>query len=206
MSNEQKLDSVETNVQPGPESTQEQKDQYVARKAYEEVANDMHKFKSRYKEQAARATELEARLKSIEEATLMEQSRWKELYEREKAEKEKAEQIRQQERNLYLRSVKVSALKSELGGKIRDEYLQLADINAIEIKEDGSLSPDSVLSVANKFRQEHPMLVPSSESSILTSPAASNKGMVSQNQQKSIAEMSIEEKIALLSQMKENRS
>ena len=125
--NEQNNASEQSEVQTQEEGTSTEEQKFVPATAYKEVSSDMHKFKNRYREAEAKATELEQRLKSIEEEKLKEQQRFEELYEREKAERERVEQEKNKEKELYLRSVKLSALKSELGGKVKDEYLSFAD-------------------------------------------------------------------------------
>ena len=184
--------SKQEEVKPAEESSQQQEG-YVARKAYEEVTSDMHKFKQRAKDANARINELEARLKAEEEAKLKEQENWQQLYEREKAEREEAERIRSQERNQYLKAVKLSALKSELGGTVKDEYLQFADVESIELGEDGTLSSESVRHVANKFRHEHPSLVVRKDEANITNRSAAGDISYSE-QEKTIEQMSVDEK------------
>ena len=53
----------------------------------------------------------------------------------------------------------MNALKSELGGSIKDTYLVHADLEGISFKDDGSVDSESLLEVANKFRQEHGQLI-----------------------------------------------
>lgn len=203
--NEQNNASEQSEVQPHEESTSQEDKKFVPAKAYKEVTSDMHKFKDRYREAEAKANELEQRLKAIEEEKLKEQQRFEELYEREKAERERIAQEKERERELYLRSVKISALKNELGGKVNDKYLSFADIDSIELREDGTLSSESVQSVANAFRQEHPGLIAEDSSVNITgSPAA--KGVVTEQREKTLDNMSKEEKIALLAELKKNRS
>lgn len=149
----------------------ETEEQYVARKAYEEVRGDMFKHKARAKEAAAKASELEARLKAIEEEKLADQERWKELYEKERSEREQTKEQLESEKSRFYRSMKMAALKSELGGKVRDEYLTLANLDSIEVGEDGALSSESVRELANQFRQEHPQLIPNEGSANVTGHA-----------------------------------
>lgn len=198
---EQKPNSVEEEVQPQNEASQPEENQYVPRKAYEEVTSDMHKYKSKVKDAHAKLNEYEARLKSIEEEKLKEQNRWKELYEKEQHERAKIEEERSRDRKLYLESVKLSALKSELGGDVRPEYLRFADLDSIQIDETGTLSSESVKEVANQFRQNHPSLIPSSNDTNITSaPAASSTNV--QQGPKDISQMSIQEKMEMLARMK----
>lgn len=173
---------------------------FVRKQAYEEVSRDMHKFKNRLKEEAARAAEYEARLKALEEEKLIEQKKFEELYQREKKQREQAESARNQEKNLYLRAVKLSALKAELGN-VKDVYLSHADIDGIEIREDGSLSSESVKAVADKFRQEHPTLIPKQSGSNITNPASPTSFGATSNE-KPLSKMSFEEKAAMLKSLK----
>lgn len=176
-----------------------EQEEYVPRKSYEEVARDMHKYKSTLRETKAKLSEYEAMLKQREDEKLKEQQRWQELYEKEKSEREKVYQERQREKDLYLRAVKLSALKAELGGKIRDEYLSHAKIESIELGEDGAIKADTVREVANLFRQEHPTLVPQAGGSNITSSTPPADGIPTNNVD--INQLSREQKIALLLEM-----
>jgi len=198
--NDKKPDSVEPKSQPA-EGVPTQEAEFVARKAYEEVSSDMHKYKQRYKEAQAAKNEYATKLKSIEEETLKDQERWKELYEQGKAEKEQLMADRDKEKQLYSKSVKLAALKAQLGGKIKDEYLSLANVSGIQLNEDGTLSSDSVHEVANAFRQEHPMLIPQEASGNVTGQAPTNSAIKT----KTLDDMSIDEKVELLTQMSPNR-
>lgn len=203
--NEQKIDGNQDGVQTSQDSNQEEQ-KFVPATAYKEVSSDMHKFKSRAKEAEAKAQELELRLKAIEEENAIKKQEFEKLWKTEKAEKERIEQERKRDKELYLRSVKLSALKNELGGNVKDEYLTFANIDAIELREDGTLSSESVQSVANSFRQAHPGLIAQDSSVNITgSPAASR--VVNEKREKTLAEMSTEEKYQRLLEMKkQNRS
>lgn len=186
------------------ESIQPTKEEYVAKKAYEEVTRDMHKFKSKLRDVEAAKSEYEAKLKSIEEQKLMEEKRWEELYAKEKAEKEQLAQVREKDRQLYLRSTKLHALKQELGGKVKDIYLSHANLEGIEINDDGSLSSESVLRVANEFRQNFPEVIPQSSNATMTNTAAPTQ-FENNQAEKSISEMTFDEKQRYLTKLK-NRS
>lgn len=201
--NDQNPVGDENQIDPNPVGKSDE-EQFVARKAYEEVSSDMHKFKSKLREAQARAAELEAKLKAEEEAKLKDQQQWQELYEREKAQRENIENQSRQERESYLRTVKLSALKAELGGGIKDEYLQFADIDSIDITEDGTLSSESVQFVANRFRKDHPTLVGKQSSVNITGNAAA--GNVNyQVREKSVAEMTPQERMAALREIRERK-
>ena len=182
------------------ESTQETKEQYVAKKAYEEVSKDMHKYKSKAREVEAMKNELESKLKSIEEQKLMEEKRWQELYEKEKEEKSQLAEQREQDFERYLKSAKLAALKQELGGAVKDVYLNHANINEIEIKEDGTLSSESVLNVANQFRKDYPEVIPNTQNLNITSPSSPTQFAESEDKN-DLSKMSYEQKAALLDKL-----
>lgn len=193
--------SAEVNAN-GTQSTEE-REQYVARKAYEEVTRDMHKYKSKAKEAEAAKAEYEARLKAIEEEKMRDNQQWKELYEKTKAEQDALKRQVEDRDKQFIRSVKVSALKNELGG-VRDEYLSLARVDDIEVI-DGRVNPDSLHLVANEFRQNHPQLLPQAKVPQPTGNAAP-VGYTVQPKTKSLGEMSYAEKAAMLREIKNNRN
>lgn len=172
------------------------KDDYVRLSAYEEVKTDMFKYKDKSKQAAAELNELKAQLKAIEEEKLKETQSYQELYEKAKQEREELEARYQQEQISNQNARKRAALKNELGN-VRDEYLNHANLNAIEINDDGTISPDSVKAVANQFRQDHSVLIPTENSNQITNQAPAS-GQVVLNKPKSLSEMSFEEKRALL--------
>lgn len=204
MSNEQSNDSVEEVVKA--EETSEstvKKDEYVLKNAYEEVSRDMHKNKAKYKEERARANELETKLKAIEEAKLVEAGEWKEAYEKIRKEKEEAESKAADREKRTEELTKRSALRQELGN-IREEYLDHAKLSEIEIDENGAVSSDSVREVANKFRQEHSVLLPKTTASTnLTSQAATTTGVVTQTGEKLLSELTTEQKFELMIKKRE---
>jgi hypothetical protein len=179
----------------------ETKEEFVRRQAYEEVNKDMHKFKSRAKDAEAKAAEAEAKLKAIEEDRLKQDQKYQELYEREKKQREIEANARKKDRDLYLRGLKLAALKGELGN-VREEYLSHAAIDEIEVQETGALSSDSVRSVANKFRQEHPSLIPTNVSGNITGYASPTSFNPTSNKTKTLGEMSFAEKADYLKQLK----
>ena len=186
------------NEEVAENSVQPEANDFVKRSAYEEVSKDMHKYKASYKEIAAEKARLEAELKSREEAKLAEQSRFEELYQREKEEKAKLEQTLRQNQEHLINSVKKTALLRELGD-MDPKYLQHANLESIEVRDDGTLSSESVVAVANKFREENPALVPSNNAGTITDSAPANQTLQSQPT-KDVSQMSKDELRNLLSQ------
>ena len=140
---------------------------FVSRKAYEGVSNDMHQFKSKAKEAEARANELEARLKAIEEEKMREQNQWEDLYKKRSEELENLQRENRDKELRYVKTAKKTALRMELG-EVRDEYLMHANIDAIQLNEDGSINTESLHAVANDFREKHSALLPKNASSTST--------------------------------------
>ena len=195
MSEAHNIDSVEEVQSPDV-----QEKDYVSKKAYEEVSKDMHKFKSELKAAKAARAEYEAQLKTLEEQKMRENEQWKELSEKYKVEGETERAARLQDRAIYIDTVKKSALKSELGSNIKDTYLVHANIDAIEVNENGVIDRDSLLHVANEFRQEHGSLLGTTTGVTATSSAPSNQTLNSG--QKSISDMSYDEKALELLRLK----
>jgi SMC interacting uncharacterized protein involved in chromosome segregation len=166
-----------------------QSEEFVSKRAYEEVTRDMHKYKNSAKEAAAAKSEYEAKLKQLEEEKLQEQNRFKELYEREKQEREALEKKSRDKDQAYLTAVKKSALKSELGGKVKDLYLNHANLAGIEISEEGIINQESLLKVANEFRKNHGELIPVETAGDPTSTASPTDTTVSHPHTKPVGEM-----------------
>lgn len=180
------------------EQTQENSvSDFVSKKAYEEVTTDMHKFKASLKSEKAKAAEYEAQLKALEEDRMRENNQWKELAEKYKSDADNARTEQLKAKEDYLNTVKRQALKDELGLS-NDKYLVHADINSIEVNEFGIVDKDSLLDTANVFREEHSILLSNPAGSNATSRAAS-PGVI---EQKSLADMTIEERQILLKTMK----
>lgn len=180
--------------------SQEPKEEFVKREAYQEVTKDMLKYKEQKKNLSAELNEYKSKLEAIEEERLRENQQYQELYEKAKSEVEQLKNSYESEKERNIRLAKMTALKQELGGDIRNEYLTHANLNGIELRDDGSLSPDSVREVANQFREEHSQLIPSKSNSQITNQAPSNGGLVTK--EKTLSDLSYSEKAALLNSLK----
>lgn len=190
-----------------PVVDEEKKEQYVSKKAYEEVTRDMHKNKQKAKELEAAYNELQAQLKAQEEAKLHEQERWKELYEKREAELEQERKNAQEQQHRYLRSVKMAALKQELGSNIRDEYLGFANLNDIVINEDGSIDRESLHSVANSFKKEHGQLIPVNDNVSITGQAPTSNSPAPKDEFSGlVGKDKVDALVAKYAEMKNNQS
>lgn len=201
--NDQQEPSKEVVEQPQKNSESDEGKKFVPAQAYKEVSSDMHKYKSRSRELEAELNKLREEAKLREENELKEKQEYQTLYEREKAAREQAEINSKKQNELFVRARKLSALKGELGGKVKDEYLSFANLDKIEVKEDGSLSSESVQAVANSFRQDHPGLIESDSGVNITGPAA--RGIETEQPAKTLKDLTTEQKVALLEQIKANK-
>lgn len=170
------MSEVKPGSNPSPEGsdqTDENKpeEKFVPRRAYEDVTRDMHKNKQKAKELEAVVNELQAQLQAQEEAKMQEKEQWKELYEKREAELEQERQKAREKYNLYMKSVKIAALKQEIGSNVKDEYLSFANLDNIVVNDDGSIDKDTVREVANVFRKEHGQLIPQSGNENITGHA-----------------------------------
>lgn len=159
---------------PEEKVTPKEDEQNVSRKAYEEVSKDMHKNKQKAKEQALEINELQAQLKAQDEAKMHEKEQWKELFEKREAELEVERSKAKTQQERYTKSVKVSALKQELGGNVKDEYLSFADLSNISLNDEGLIDSETLRNVANDFRKQHGQLIPSEENTNVTGHAPAN--------------------------------
>lgn len=182
-------------------SASKKEEGFVSKKAYEEVATDMHKFKSKVKEAEARANELEAQLKAMEIQKMQEQEQWKELYEKRTEELETVLSTQREKEERYINAAKKNALKQELGG-IRDEYLVHANISAITLNEDGTVNRESVHAAANEFREKHAILLGNPAATSSTNPPAAKepdlKTLTKDELNEKLKNMSFQEKVEFM--------
>jgi hypothetical protein len=144
----------------------------VEYETYRRVLDQRKADQSRARELQAELDRIKAEREEAEAAKLAEQKRFEELYasERKKSEDLTA-RIKQAETQSAL-DRKRAAIKTALGGVRKDEYLSFADLDSIVILENGQLDPDTVKAAANKFREAHPELVASKETSRLPNDSA----------------------------------
>lgn len=135
------------------------KDEFVPKPAFVEVTADMHKYKSKLKETEAKLNQKTEEVESLNRERMEAEKQYKELYEKERDDKVKAlEQIKVERKN-FLDSHKINYLLQELGGVSKTEYIKHANLNAIEVNEDGTIDQKSLKKEADRFRQEHSVLL-----------------------------------------------
>tara|TARA_B100001971_G_C18266422_1_gene593066 strand:+ start:2456 stop:3079 length:624 start_codon:yes stop_codon:yes gene_type:complete len=148
-----------------------QEEQYVSKKAYQEVSSDMHKYKQELKEKEAKLNELLAIQEAKEKEALEEQGRWEELYKQSQEKLTTLQSERDQERNKFIDYHKRNSVLQKLGGFKRDEYNKFVNIENIELREDGSIDEDSIASEIDRIRQNYPELIKSNSPTSLPKDA-----------------------------------
>lgn len=150
-----------------PEGNQEES-KVVPAKAYEEVTRDMHKHKQKAKEYEAQINQLMAQLKAQEEADMRKNEQYKELAERREAEMEQLRTEFSQKSSRFQQAQKRAALKQELGGSVKEEYLTFANLDGIQMDDNGIIDAESLRQVANEFRKQHGQLLPKTPTGEIT--------------------------------------
>jgi hypothetical protein len=135
------------------------KDEFVPKPAFVEVTADMHKYKSKLKETEAKLNQKTEEVESLNRERMEAEKQYKELYEKERDDKVKALEQNKVERKNFLDSHKINYLLQELGGVSKTEYIKHANLNAIEVNEDGTIDQKSLKKEADRFRQEHSVLL-----------------------------------------------
>lgn len=134
-------------------------EEQVSYATYKKLLDQRKADRERARELQAKLDAAEAERGDAEKARLAEQQRFKELYE---AEKKRAEELNGKLSSMtqaQIEARKREALKAELGGVRKDDYLKFADMSAIQVNEDGTVDTDAVKAAAAKFREAYPELV-----------------------------------------------
>ncbi len=133
------------------------------------------RVKAQYKEALTRLEKYEAAEKQAAEQELTQQNRWKELAQtREKETRALADELASMKKS-EANSKRRKALINELGGVRREEYLNFADLDMIEIV-DGRVDSGTVKAAAEQFRNNYSDLLsePTKKSKITSRAASSN--------------------------------
>ena len=168
-------------------------DEFVSKKAYQEVSTDMHKYKSELNETKAKLNELLSIQEAKEKEALEEQGRWEELYKQAQDKLTTLQSERDQERNRFVEYHKRNSVLQKLGGFKRDEYNKFVDIENVKLRDDGSIDEDSISAEIDRIKQNYPELIKTS------SPTSLPKDAPMQNEvgNKSFESMSEHEKAQL---------
>jgi len=144
-------DPVEQN--PVETTTEIEKKDTVAYSTYKKVLNEKKDRDAKYNDALERLQALEREKSEREEKTLLEQNRYKELWESERKAKEENENKYSQLTNQINNGKKLNAFDKFLGSRLKkDEYYDFVDTDKIIFNDSGEIEEDSVKLAVEHFR------------------------------------------------------
>ena len=149
----------------------ESNEEFVPKKAYKEVSDDMFKYKNKLKETEALLNQMAAEKEAASIQSLKENEQWKTLYEKNQAHLDALEATRAQEKDQFVNYHKKQAVLKELGGFKKDEYTNFINVSSIELDDEGNVSPVSLVAEVNRIKQSYPELIKSAPANNLPSNA-----------------------------------
>lgn len=145
---------------------EQEKEEFVSKKAYEEVSKDMHSYKSKLKELEAIANQLKAEKEAQEHENLAEQNRWQELAEINAQKAKEAADALKNTNAKYENDQKKNLVTAELGGFKLPEYASFINVDNVDLE-----NIETVKAEADRIRQIHGSLLKSSNSRDLPNDA-----------------------------------
>jgi hypothetical protein len=135
--------------------------EFVPKKAYETVASDMHKFKSKLRETEAALAQLKTEKEASERQTLEDNQQWKTLYEKTQSDLRAEREVAAKKDEKFISVHKKNAVLRELGGFKKDEYNNFINVTNVEMDEQGNIIPESLSAEVNRLKQSYPELIKS---------------------------------------------
>lgn len=132
---------------------------FVPKKAYASVSQDMHKFKTQLKETQAELNRLKVEKEAAEKQNLVDSEQWKILYEKTQHQLDEVARTRSQEKDQFVNYHKKNAVIRELGGFKKDEYNNFINVSSVEMDENGNISAESLAAEVNRLKQTYPELI-----------------------------------------------
>jgi len=102
--------------------------------------------------------EFQAAQEAREQATLVEQKRYEDLWKSEESKRKKAEELIEGIKQEKVNESKRKAALTEFGLK-REEFLKFIDIDAIPVDSEGNIDSNAVKAMASEFKVNFPELV-----------------------------------------------
>ena len=150
-----------------------QEDQFVSRKAYQEVSTDMHNYKNTNKDLKAELEKLRADEATRVESEQVKNGEFQALADSYKQKFEESEASRQAEKARVVDLNKMQQISEVVGGFQRSEYAQLAvNLENIKLDENGLIDRATLDAEAVRIKQDHPHLIRSSKGPQLPNEAA----------------------------------
>jgi len=146
---------TEENKTTEEQGTTEEEKKFVERKAYEQVAADMHKYKNQTKDALAKVAEYEAKEAQAKQQELIDQKKFQEIADNERKEKEQLKQSLAQLENKVLNAQRIEALRAEGIEFQSPEVFKLIqeDLEKIGFDDNSNVKKAEVKTFANKLRE-----------------------------------------------------
>ncbi len=168
---EQNKESTEEIKQEAP------KEEFVSKKAYSDVSNDMHKYKSELKDVKAMLNQLQAEKSNAEKEVLAEQGKWQELHAKTQEELDTVKAENANNNTKFIDYHKKNSVLNEIGGFKRDEYNSFIDVSKVALNEDGSIEQESLKLEVDRIKQQYPELLKKSSTTRLPNEAPQGNDM-----------------------------
>lgn len=159
------------------EQENESKDDFVSKKAYQDVSNDMHKYKNDLRDAKAMLAQIKADKEVADKERLAEEGKWQELYESNQGELESLRSARKDEQNKFVDYHKKNSVLNKIGGFKRDEYNNFIDVESIKMNEDGSIDDETLTAEIDRVRQNYPELLKKASTTKLPNEAPGGNQM-----------------------------
>lgn len=135
-----------------PAVQQQVQEDQVSYAKYRELLNEKKKVQQANEE-------LAKKVQAIEEAKLIEEKRYKELYEARENELTSIRNTMEADKAKALEAKKVEAFLKSVGGLKNDSYLALLDKSKIIIESDGTVNKESLEDCVDSFKKSYPELL-----------------------------------------------
>lgn len=139
-----------------------EKGDFVGRKAYEKSVAAEKNLRSSNRELSARLAEYEAKEKAAAEQQMMEEKKFSEIIDQQKARISELEgTVTNQSQSMqdFQKMTAVMGMLQEKGINLESKYMNLVPLDKIQLQDDGAVNVASVSEVVSNFQQEHPRLV-----------------------------------------------
>ena len=155
--------------------TPENKEEFVTRKSYDEVSQDMHKNKQRVKELEDEKRALLAEKDAKAKEDLEEAGQWQTLYQQNAEKVKELEAARTNDRKAFMNEQKKNKVIALIGGFKKPEYDFVVNVANI-VDSEGQINMDTVQAEADRIKQNHSELLKSSKGPRLPNDAPSSEG------------------------------
>lgn len=155
MSEELKPEAIQEVAGQPNETTQENQETSIAYDKYRKLLDEKKKVQEELQSKAKIAQEYEQKLKKIEEEKLVEQQRYKELFENRDKELSDIKKRLEDEKTAYLEAKKVQEFLRAVGDLKKDSYIKFIDTKKIILNSDGTIDKESLKDYAATFKRDY---------------------------------------------------